>query len=58
MQQQNFFSYAFSATERNKKSKQERKAQPKKKLINYIDTKYREENKSSSREEMDKDVVF
>lgn len=58
MQQANVFSYSFSVTGKEKRAKQERKPQPKKRLINYIDTKYIDREKAFKREEMDKDVVF
>lgn len=58
MQQPTIFSYSFSTSEKEKKSKQERKPQSRKKLINYIDVKYIDRDEPSSRDEMDKDIVF
>ena len=58
MQQPTLFSYSFSGNEKGKKQKLDRKPQPKKKLINYIDTRYIDSKLQQQRNEMDKDIVF
>lgn len=58
MQQPNIFSYSFSANEKDKKPRPERKPQPRKKIISYIDIKYNDKAENDKREELDKDIVF
>jgi hypothetical protein len=58
MQQQNFFNYSFSTVGKEKKLNPERKPQTRKKLYNYIDTKYSNRERSIQSDDMDKDKVF
>jgi len=58
MQQPNFFNYSFSTVGKDKKLNPERKPQTRKKLYNYIDTKYCNRERSSQNDDMDKDKVF
>lgn len=58
MQQPNIFNYSFSPVGKEKKLNSERKPQPRKKMFNYIDTKYNDRERPCDRDQMDKDKVF